>query len=139
MVLDVHCVCGKLNTANEDMAGQRINCIRCGRPIQVPDLPKSPEPEPDIAPDIPATRPVAAEPASRGSVRDYLYWLLALCLFPLAVGLGLPQTETFQQRLEKTIESAGSRDQVRELWKQIEAGEASINRLFVYLPDHKLV
>jgi RsiW-degrading membrane proteinase PrsW (M82 family) len=140
MVLDVYCVCGKLNTANEDMAGQQINCIRCGRMLQVPELPKQPEPDPDVAPDIPATRPVAAPPpAGSGSLRDYLYWLLPLFLLPLAIGLGLPETETIEQRLQKTIESTGSPQEVRELWKQIEAGEASLDSLFPYLPDHKLV
>lgn len=140
MVLDVFCVCGKLNIANEDMAGQRIHCIRCGRPLQVPDLPKPPEPEPDVVPDIPATRPVSAPPVAGGSVRDYLYWLLVLCLFPLAVGLGIPDTATFEQRLEKSIESlpASTRQQVREVWGEVQDGQASIDSLFAYLPDHKL-
>lgn len=141
MVLDVYCACGKLNVANEDMAGQTIHCIRCGRAIQIPAPKPKAEPVVEVVPDIPATRPVGDAAESKESVRDYLYWVLILCLVPLAIGLGQVDSKTFEQRLSETTLTMPPDKQkaVQQTWELIQEGEAGLDALFAQLPEQRLV
>ncbi len=138
MVLEVYCVCGKRVTINESMIGQDINCMRCGRPVQLPKS-KPPATEP-VLDALPASvdRPIVAE---RVSFREYVYWSIALFLFPLAIYLGRPTGETFTERLERTLESCSPtvRDQVERIWKGIQMGEARLDDLFTVLPGQRFV
>jgi RsiW-degrading membrane proteinase PrsW (M82 family) len=85
-LVEVRCPCGKVLRANDSLIGQSIQCTLCRREITVPD-PKAVAPKPEPAPDevIPA--------AANNSPREYMYWALALAIFPLAVFLAQPRED----------------------------------------------
>lgn len=138
MVIETYCVCGKRVVINEEMAGQDINCIRCGRPVQLVK-PKPPEPKP-VLQETPAP---AVEPASKSpaSFRDHVYWAIALLLLPLAVYLGRPDKEDIPQKLERTIASCppSVQDECRRIWHAVQKGEARLDDLFELLPGRRLL
>ncbi len=66
---------------------------------------------------------------STGGWRDYLHWVLALAMLPLALSIVLPNP-SIPERLAKTFEENP------QLEKQLE-GISSLDELFAVLPDHR--
>ena len=80
MLIEVRCPCGKQLRAADSLIGQTIQCNLCGQEVMVPDptvVPPQPKP--------PVEEVVAV--AANNSPREYMYWALALAIFPLAVFL----------------------------------------------------
>jgi RsiW-degrading membrane proteinase PrsW (M82 family) len=97
MLIEVRCPCGKQLRAADSLIGQTIQCNLCGREVLVPDpAAVVPKPKP------PVQEVVAA--AANNSPREYMYWALALAIFPLAVYLAQPRDDLgarFRQALPK--------------------------------------
>ncbi len=99
-LVEVRCPCGKLLRANDSLIGQTIQCTLCRRELTVPD-PKAIPPKPEQ----PAEEPVPV--AGNGSLREYMYWGLALAIFPLAVFLAQPR-ENLGARFRDALTKAPS-------------------------------
>src|SRR5260370_15805810 len=82
MVIEVKCPCGKKLRANESLIGQTIQCNLFRREVLVPD--------PQAAPPEPLVKEPPAPVADNKSPLEYVYWLLALALFPLDITLVPP-------------------------------------------------
>lgn len=81
-------------------------------------------------PDSDAVADVIADPGSvSGPWRDYLHWVLALAMLPLALSIVLPNA-SIPERLAKTFEEHP------QLEKQLE-GVSSLDELFAVLPGHR--
>ena len=94
MVIEVKCPCGKKLRANESLIGQTIQCNLCRREVLVPD--------PQAAPPEPLVKEPPAPVADNKSPWEYVYWLLALAFFPLAITLAQPD-DNIQRRYEKAL------------------------------------
>ena len=94
MVIEVKCPCGKKLRANESLIGQTIQCNLCHREVLVPD--------PQAAPPEPLVKEPPAPVADNKSPWEYVYWLLALAFFPLAITLAQPD-DSIQRRYEKAL------------------------------------
>ena len=94
MVIEVKCPCGKKLRANEFLIGQTIQCNLCRREVLVPD--------PQAAPPEPLVKEPPAPVADNKSPWEYVYWLLALAFFPLAITLAQPD-DNIQRRYEKAL------------------------------------
>jgi RsiW-degrading membrane proteinase PrsW (M82 family) len=98
-LVELRCPCGKLLRANDSLIGQTIQCNLCRRELTVPD-PKAIPPEPKQ----PKEEVVPA--AANKSPREYLYWALALAIFPLAVFLAHPREEDLATRFRWALAKA---------------------------------
>jgi RsiW-degrading membrane proteinase PrsW (M82 family) len=97
-LIEAECECGKTLRADPSLIGQTIQCSVCRRPVLVPD-PKAASPEVDqrthalIGPEV------------QTGIRQYLYWLLPLAFFPLAIDLG-QKPESINKRIDRAIARA---------------------------------
>jgi RsiW-degrading membrane proteinase PrsW (M82 family) len=138
MMLEAKCECGKPVRVNEELAGQQICCIRCGRTVQIPGTEKPVTLKPEPAPE---PTPAAAATAPPESFRDYLYWLLIMAFFPLVLHLAAPQERMdFEKKLEETLRSASSstKERARDVVDRIKRRHASLDELFSVLPGRRL-
>jgi RsiW-degrading membrane proteinase PrsW (M82 family) len=144
MSVSVRCVCGKDNfVALDDVAGE-LACIRCGRlldqqaarPLTTNSAGRLvPVPDPVETSRHPAAALEPPTPAS--GIRDYLYWLWPLALFPLAYALGQPDDDT-EARFRRTLKEAPPN--VRHRLEQLEHDPfATIEDVFEILPDHRII
>lgn len=154
MFIQAICACGKKVSVNEEMAGDVIHCIRCGRPVQVPRAVPPPPPRhrvDDLSSDAPpgfdgaesssdAVSANAAPPVEE-SAREYVYWLLIFAFIPLVFVLTDPEgQQTFDQRFEQTIKNLPSerKQDLRRLKENVEQGEIPLDTLIAALPEGRL-
>jgi hypothetical protein len=133
MPLQVACKCGKKITVNDDMAGDTVHCIRCGRKIDVP-APK-PKPAADAPAEPAAEAPAAPVPAS--SWRDSLYWLFIAASLPIAVMLGQPKGPGIKERIESEVAKQG--EAAKQALKDLEEqGDETLEKLLALIPGKRL-
>jgi hypothetical protein len=141
MPLQVACKCGKKISVNDDMAGDTIHCVRCGRKIDVPAPKPPPKPKPKPAPGTDAPAEPEAEapapPAPASSWRDSLYWLLAAASLPIAIMLGQPQGPGVKERIEVEIIKQGD-DARRRLDELKDNEEDTLENLLALVPNRRL-
>lgn len=146
MHITVNCPCGKTFRVDGSMAGETIHCMGCGREVVVPrpsgirpvrptqQILAEPPPPPDHEPEA-----LPEPPAPLASGRDFVYWAFVLALFPLAIILGQPQSDSFRSRLEKSLRDVHpeTREKVfRILDDPNEPGD--LDDIFKLLPGHRL-
>ena len=134
--MQVACKCGKKITVNDNMAGETVHCIRCGRKIDVP-APKAPKPKP--AADAPEESPadVPAQPAPAASWRDSLYWLFAVASLPIAVMLGQPKGPGIKEKIETEVAKQG--EEAKQALKDLEEkGDETLETLLALIPGKRL-
>src|SRR5437660_11901365 len=113
-MISVLCSCGKVTFGPEAMAGEVVQCMKCGKMVAFPAPAGAPAPlvalrspfgeEP---PGVEGAAGEAVTPPSAGTRRrpcEYLYWGLLLALLPLLTVLLHEDQPTVRQRFEKTLE-----------------------------------
>ncbi|MBL8793466.1 MAG: PrsW family intramembrane metalloprotease [Planctomycetia bacterium] len=132
IIIDVRCQCGKKFSVNEDLVGQTITCLRCGREVPVP-LPAAKRPATTEPGAVAAAVPDAPDAPVVGSARDSMYWFFLLFFLPLVVLLAEPNPPTIKKRIERSV----SPEQWKALEKKIESGRYTIDQILDELPNRR--
>ena len=158
MPIVVSCECGGRFRARDELAGRRMKCPKCSRPLTIPNLPAPPEefelsqpqyedPQTSYTSSFAAPAPVPPAPSPSPAVsgnfsssstirlRKWLYLALILTIIPLAWSTFHNSQESIEDRLRDTIKAhPESREGIVRLLDQPDVSEAE---LFDALPDHR--